>query len=121
MNLRSSTISIVYLLLLALSVSGGEGVRLFPIPVAHTETAKIGPGSSARYSLAAHRFSSATKYGKFKSLKKDVSSERANGKFVMPERVESPLWSYERTGFAAVELNYFPPTFRLPVGRAPPV
>src|SRR5687768_10272160 len=79
MNVRAPITGLVMLLLLtALTVSAGEGVRLFPIAspdsgINGEEIGRVSTGSSFRYSFAVHRSSPHFKYSKIKQLKKKLS------------------------------------------------
>lgn len=127
MNLRAPITGLVMLLLLtALTVSAGEGVRLFPIAGPDGETsggemAKVSTGSSFRYSVALHRSSPHFKHGKNKQLKKKLSPDPAVAAAPGVAQFEIAPFFSSLSAFHLAETFVFAAHLRLPTGRAPPV
>jgi hypothetical protein len=127
MTLRAPITGLVMLLLLtALTVSAGEGVRLFPLAgpdaeISGGEMAKVSTGSSFRYSVALHRSSPHFNYGKIKQLKKKLAADPAvAGALGAAQFKIAPLFS-SLSAFHSAETFVSAAHLRLPTGRAPPI
>lgn len=112
-------------LLLGLFVSSGEGVRLFPLPLTHSERAdtvspELSIGASENYNFAVHRFRNASKIVKSKIAKRSAIEQSAAA--ALPEPFELVTAARLQTKPGSVR----PRSFQLlishsvPPGRAPP-
>lgn len=122
MTLRLLTTSLVSLLLFTLIVSGGEGVRLFPIEsknVKSEESSYIGGSSTNRYSVAIKRSGSLLKAGK--SVKKKFEPQAGLlALTALPPR-EHHLAVFSAQAITEANAAFVPAEFaRLKPGRAPP-
>ena len=126
MTFRAVTTGFVTILLLALIVSAGEGIRLFPIASPHggieaVEKANFAASSTHRYSTAASRSNSSFSFGKTKTLKKKVSSGSLHLGSTAGGRPESTFRMHMSGGSSQPGTTVSTPHLQLLSGRAPPV
>lgn len=116
---------VILVLLIGLTVSSGEGLRLFPIPTSGSATGTAGidlsPKASTRYHLAVHRFGNSAKTLTSKVLKKKTAPEFSDPLSVatrdssIKSSVVSSTSSFTpRTAAGSAGLSF------IPEGRAPP-
>jgi hypothetical protein len=116
---------VILALLIGLTVSSGEGLRLFPIPASGSSTGaaivELSPQTSTRYQFAVHRFGSSAKTLTAKVLKKQIAPESSDhlttgfrNSSIKSSVISSTSSFTPRTATGSAGLSF------IPEGRAPP-